>query len=194
MNKFFYLLYFLCIFNFILTTSPSTRFNGKRLRQQKHRNSKFKKNLNFNNYDNQDNLGDYQDQNELNKPIHAINVTVKVGETVVLNCVINSSYGLNPGVIWMQGKLGNVLTLNTNRITVDPRFDIIQQSQDLDLTKQNDVSFYNLQIENVQLYDENEYACQTSITKRNEDQPNLHSLIYLQVTRKLLFRINKKPI
>jgi hypothetical protein len=55
------------------------------------------------------------------------NVTVKVGESVLLSCVIDASYGLSPGVIWMQGKIGNVLTLNTNRITVDPRFEIVQQ-------------------------------------------------------------------
>jgi hypothetical protein len=128
------------------------------------------------------------------------NVTVKVGESVVLNCAIDSSYGLNPGVIWMQGKLGNVLTLNTNRITVDPRFEIIQQPlQDMDPSlitikrdssnlneKQNEMSYYHLKISNVQIYDENEYACETSLTRKNDDQPNLQSLVYLHVTRECL--------
>lgn len=162
-----------------------------------------------------------------------VNVTAKVGETVMLACVINSAgyNGLNPGVIWMQGNLGNVLTLNTNRITVDQRFEIVQQhlpsqsfqmshrerpsqapptlsepsslsqedrrassSQDADpssLSQQpsNDISnYYHLKITNVQLYDENEYACETSITRHNEDQPSLHSLIYLHVTRKYRIR------
>ena len=135
--------------------------------------------------------------------IHHANVTVKVGETAILTCVINSTQGSNPGVIWMQGKLGNVLTLNTNRITVDSRFDIIQQplpqlevkNKIIGNSKRDgqsniiqqlpmEVGYYHLRIANVQLYDENEYACETSITKRNEDEPNLHSLIYLHVTRK----------
>lgn len=166
-----------------------------------------------------------------------VNVTAKVGETVMLACVVNTAgyNGLNPGVIWMQGNLGNVLTLNTNRITVDQRFEIVQQplpsqtfqmshrerpstpsssssSRALDdvetgaasATSENenedeaddssnlspvqlhtsDVNnYYHLKITNVQLYDENEYACETSITRRNEDQPSLHSLVYLHVTR-----------
>lgn len=169
-----------------------------------------------------------------------VNVTAKVGETVMLACVINSAgyNGLNPGVIWMQGNLGNVLTLNTNRITVDPRFEIVQQplpSQSFQMSHRerpssiirneedgdrsgssssssngdgignngestdedssataggatvsnNDINnYYHLRITNVQLYDENEYACERSITKNNEDQPSLHSLVYLHVTRK----------
>ena len=40
-------------------------------------------------------------------------------------------------------------------------------------------NYYHLKITNVQLYDENEYACETS--KRNE---YLHSLVYLHVSRK----------
>ncbi len=111
-------------------------------------------------------------------------------------------------MIWTQGKLGNVLTLNTNRITADTRFEIIQmplqqtvetmpnkstalfnnkrQSQ---LHQQvqhqtiiNDLNYYHLRINNIQSYDENEYACETTINKRNDDQPNLQSLIYLKVT------------
>jgi hypothetical protein len=164
---------------------------------------------------------------ETNTHIEIINVTAKVGETVILTCAVNSSFGSNPGVIWMQGKLGNVLTLNTNRITLDPRFDIIQHAilqqpkkssdtnsdivqspasppglyddymvnnlQNYELQSQvvvakqplqNEISYYNLRIENVQLYDENEYACETSITKRNDDTPNLNSLIFLSITRK----------
>lgn len=166
--------------------------------------------------------------------VDLVNYTAKVGDTVILNCVINASYGINPGVIWMQGNLGNVLTLNTNRITVDSRFEIVQQpiqkqsSEQTEVEQQqqphqqlthrekvkthllkgsssnetdkpdeavngkqlfsgNEFSFYHLKINNVQLYDENEYACETSITKRNEDQPNLHSLIYLHVTRKFRY-------
>lgn len=169
-----------------------------------------------------------------------VNVTAKVGETVMLACVIN---GLNnPGVIWMQGNLGNVLTLNTNRITVDQRFEIVQQplptqtfqmshrekpmrmaaasssssslsAEDGEIDdehlisdddeegegdetagdghphgNQNEINnYYHLKITNVQLYDENEYACTTSITKMNEDQPNLHSLVFLHVTRKKIY-------
>jgi len=140
--------------------------------------------------------------------IKVVDITVKVGETALLKCEINSTYstpGTNPGVIWMQGKLGSVLTLNTNRITVDTRFEIVQLALDADedglkskrdgqplVAPQQDnqafvepqQSFYHLKISNVQLYDENEYACETSITKNNEDEPNLHSLIRLHVTRK----------
>lgn len=129
--------------------------------------------------------------------IPVIKITAKVGESVILNCAINSSF--NPGAIWTQAKIGNVLTFNTNRITVDPRFEIIQhsihQEDELELpdpnqisaSKQslnNDVTFYNLKIDNVQLYDENEYVCQNSITKSDEDEPIIHSLIYLFITSK----------
>lgn len=31
-------------------------------------------------------------------PIPVVNVTAKVGESVILNCAVNSSYGSNPGV------------------------------------------------------------------------------------------------
>ena len=131
-----------------------------------------------------------------------------------------------------KGKLGNVLTLNTNRITLDPRFDIIQHAivqqpkkqptaedllasslsspasgiysdylvnslqnfepsgkvvvatkQQQQQQQQNEISYFNLRIENVQIYDENEYACETSITKGNDDTPNLNSLISLYITR-----------
>jgi hypothetical protein len=142
----------------------------------------------------------------------------------------------------MQGKLGNVLTLNTNRITMDGRFEIVQQpieskvphlhvearivdssqsgksskhgkkshhyshQESIDgnseianghrrsyngahyvrhLTQQqNELIYYNLRINNLQIYDENEYACETSITKRHDEEPSLHSLFYLHVTRK----------
>jgi len=134
------------------------------------------------------------------QPIH-INITAKVGESIILPCALNSSYGINPGVIWMQSKLGNVLTLNTNRITIDTRFEISQEQQN-ELSAlnpnlanpvlkrdnsqiQNEFSFYHLKISNVQLYDENEYACETSMTKHDEDQPTLHSFVHLYVTRKL---------
>src|SRR4051812_42524669 len=119
----------------------------------------------------------------------------------------------------MQGKLGSVLTLNTNRITVDSRFEISQQPlqeqqevvapvlarhasrrrhkqqrrQPLAVVEpaplaappasDNSAVAYHLRIENVQIYDENEYACETSISKQNEDQTLVHSLIYLHVTR-----------
>ena len=121
----------------------------------------------------------------------------------------------------MQGKLGNVLTLNTNRITVDPRFEIIQQSAPIEPSagtlvvhknananvinshkkqrhnKQqshhvqqqalSEFMYYQLRISDLQTFDENEYACETTLTGRengeDEDQPNLHSLIYLHVTR-----------
>jgi hypothetical protein len=154
---------------------------------------------------------------EISKPKYIANITVKVGDTVTLSCEINSSYGSNPGVIWMQGKLGNVLTLNTNRITVDGRFEISQQplnrqqqtnretvifepnlklkrqQKQLQPTLNNDqnsnvddkTAFYHLKINNVQIFDDNEYACETSISKQNEDESIVHSLIYLHVTRKL---------
>jgi hypothetical protein len=139
-----------------------------------------------------------------------INITAKVGETVILPCALNSSYGINPGVIWMQSKLGNVLTLNTNRITIDTRFDISQEQQNElnalnpnlvnpvlkrdNSQMQNEFTFYHLKITNVQVYDENEYACETSMTKHDEDQPTLHSFVYLHVTRKLLFFMHNKNI
>jgi hypothetical protein len=155
--------------------------------------------------------------------------------------IINKNY-FYLKVIWMQGKLGNVLTLNTNRITMDGRFEIVQQpieskaphlhiesriadsSQNGKASKhskkphhhnhqggfegnneasgghrrsfngahyvrhiaqqQNELIYYNLKINNLQIYDENEYACETSITKHHDEEPSLHSLFYLHVTRK----------
>lgn len=168
-----------------------------------------------------------------NAQVQSINITVKVGETVLLGCAINATFGQNPGVIWMQGKVGNVLTLNANRITIDARFEIIQNTQGKDYAseinqvmpssflfnpsheavqqqlkivqqssplemdsqlKQTDLSFYHLRINNVQLYDENEYVCQTSLTKQNEDQPSVHSIINLQVTRKCFKFIYQKHL
>ena len=107
-------------------------------------------------------------------------------------------------MIWMQGKLGNVLTLNLNRITTDARFEITQTSQPMESslnrtglnTKRQSVNqkeplfhfnYYHLRINNVQVYDENEYACETTLTRRSDDQPSLHSLIYLRVTRNTTF-------
>lgn len=135
--------------------------------------------------------------------VKVIDLTVKVGDTAMLKCEINTtnSGSTNPGVIWMQGRLGSVLTLNKNRITVDNRFQIVQTPFDLDnklasfetqLKRQtqqtvkqiiNELDYYHLKITNVQLYDDNEYACETSITKNNEDEPFLHSLIRLHVTQ-----------
>ena len=163
----------------------------------------------FNQYNNYD---DISSSSSSQSYLKALDLTVKVGETALLKCEINSTHstpGTNPGVIWMQGKLGSVLTLNTNRITVDTRFEIVQQPLDVDddgLKSKRDGqplisplkdnanqgaiepqhSFYHLKITNVQLYDENEYACETSITKNSEDEPNLHSLIRLHVTREYL--------
>jgi hypothetical protein len=71
-----------------------------------------------------DDYYDSQQQQETDKISY--NVTKKVGDTVILYCAVNSSLGANPGVIWMQGKQGNVLTLNTNRISADGRFEVIQ--------------------------------------------------------------------
>ena len=180
---------------FSTTSKKNTALNKKHRKNHRisHRNSNHKKTKLLNK--------ETIVNSEVNSNQNYRNVTVKVGESVVLNCAIDSSYGLNPGVIWMQGKLGNVLTLNTNRITVDPRFEIIQQPlQDMDPSlitikrdssnlneKQNEMSFYHLKISNVQIYDENEYACETSLTKKNDDQPNLQSLVYLHVTRKFFF-------
>lgn len=75
-------------------------------------------------------------------------------------------------------KLGNVLTLNTNRITEDQRFDVYY-------TNQNEQHNYQLTLTNAQTYDENEYICETSSTKDNNEFTTIHSLIYLHVTRKL---------
>jgi len=175
----------------------------------------------FNQNNGIDAINNYDDISSYQPTIKAIDLTVKVGETALLKCEINSTHstpGTNPGVIWMQGKLGSVLTLNTNRITVDTRFEIVQLPLDADedgvkskrdgqplvapLQDNNNnqglnvpqQSFYHLKIANVQLYDENEYACETSITKNSEDEPSLHSLIRLHVTRKYFlckFLINK---
>lgn len=153
---------------------------------------------------------------KFNLPPH-VNLTVKVGESVVLNCAINSSYGITPGVIWMQGKVGNVLTLDTGRITADSRFEIIQQplqmitsSSEPDLNNgskrqsgashgghhhsnsrrlrhhsyrqvtQTDFNYFHLRINNVQIDDENEYACETSTV---DEQSSVHALFNLQVTQ-----------
>lgn len=157
----------------------------------------------------------YSKVKQPNSPAH-VNLTVKVGESVVLNCAINSSYGHTPGVIWMQGKVGNVLTLDTGRITADGRFEIIQQplqmitsSSEPDLNNgskrglshgghyrgnsrrlrhqhayrqvtQTDFNYFHLRINNVQIDDENEYACETSMI---DEQSNVHALFNLQVTQ-----------
>ena len=173
--------------------------------------------MNYNPYSYQDTVesGNDQDTNsDLDSAVKVTDLTVKVGDTAILKCAINSTYGSNPGVIWMQGKLGSVLTLNTNRITVDTRFEIVQLPLDtqpdtrladiehnLIISSNNnnkrdgqmplllvqpqlpELSYYHLKIVNVQIFDENEYACETSITKNNDDQPSLHSLIRLHVTR-----------
>ena len=152
----------------------------------------------------------YEDEDfirQFNLPEH-VNVTVKVGDSIILNCAINSSYGINPGVIWMQGKLGNVLTLDTSRITADTRFEIIQlplhQSISNDLVingtikrssnhhhhrhhnyrqvTPTDFNYYHLKINNVQIDDENEYACETSSNK-HEEQSNVHALFNLHITQ-----------
>lgn len=129
------------------------------------------------------------------------NVTAKVGDSVILNCAINSSYGINPGVIWIQGKQGNVLTLNRDRVTVDNRFEIIQtplqqknqiieketnhNKRDNKQPQQNkfDLNYYHLKINNVQAYDENEYSCETTVSHHNDNRPNLQSLVHLKVTQ-----------
>ena len=166
-------------------------------------------------YQDTEEVNDQNVSNDINDAASSVKITdltVKVGDTAYLKCAINSTYGSNPGVIWMQGKLGSVLTLNTNRITVDTRFEIVQlpldsQQEEIEnsliINSNNnnnnkrdgqvplliqsqlpELSYYHLKIVNVQLFDENEYACETSITKNNDDQPSLHSLIRLHVTRK----------
>ena len=148
------------------------------------------------------------------------NITAKVGESVILYCAINSSYDLNPGVIWMQGNLGHVLTLNKNRITVDSRFEIVQDLTNIEVPAgsviiknahanyhahphgpnkmlrhnqpqtqpqqqlPNGLTFYHLKINNLQTFDENEYACETTFENRDDEEtPNLKSVINLQVTQ-----------
>lgn len=167
---------------------------------------------------NNSNENEISDDNDLKRHILSqpehVNVTVKVGDTIILNCAINSSYGVTPGVIWMQGKLGNVLTLDTSRITADNRFEILRQPLHMPnineialnngsnsnkrgvysshrlhhhtyrQTNQAEFNYYHLKISNVQIDDENEYACETSMSKQSEEQSNLHALFNLHVTRK----------
>lgn len=169
--------------------------------------------LSLNSFENDEETSELR---RFNLPEH-VNVTVKVGDSIILNCAINSSYGASPGVIWMQGKLGNVLTLDTNRITLDTRFEIIQlplhQTNQNELllnngsnsnkrssnhlyhqhhyyeqrhhnyrqVQQTDFNYYHLKINNVQIDDENEYACETS--KQSDDQPNVHALFNVHITR-----------
>lgn len=102
----------------------------------------------------------------------------------------------------MQGKQGNVLTLNTNRISADGRFEVIQTpvqqfsqiaNNQAEMGQSNrrrnsqqvpkyDLSFYHLKINNVQVYDENEYSCETTISMNN-GRPNLQSIVHLKVTQ-----------
>jgi hypothetical protein len=78
-------------------------------------------------------------------------------------------------VIWLRK--ANVLTLNTNRITEDQRFDV-------EYMHQNEKHNYHLTLTNVQVTDENEYICETSSTTDNYEYTTIHSLINLKVTRK----------
>lgn len=43
--------------------------------------------------------------NEYKNIDYVANITAKVGETVVLYCAVNSSYGINPGVSWTTWRL-----------------------------------------------------------------------------------------
>jgi hypothetical protein len=108
--------------------------------------------------------------------ITIMNITVKVGETVTLKCSIDYKFENNAGVIWMR-KSASVLTLNTNRITEDQRFDV-------DYQHRNDRHNYYLTILNVQISDESEYICETSSTIENYEYTTIHSLINLHITRK----------
>ncbi len=104
----------------------------------------------------------------------------------------------------MQGKLGNVLTLNTNRISADSRFEIVQSPLENEepsnmIKRQNSqksqqkfhyLNYYHLKINGVQINDENEYACETTISQ-SDDQENLQSLVHLKVTRKKRFFLKK---
>ena len=103
-------------------------------------------------------------------------LAVKVGDAVTLKCSIDYKYENNAGVIWMR-KSANVLTLNTNRITEDQRFDV-------DYLHQNERHNYDLTIQNVQIADENEYICESSSTTDNLEHTTIHSLVYIHVTRK----------
>ena len=108
-----------------------------------------------------------------------MNITVKVGDTVTLKCSIDYKFENNAGVIWMR-KSASVLTLNTNRITEDHRFDV-------DYQHQNDRHNYYLTILNVQISDESEYICETSSTIDNYEYTTIHSLVHLHVTRNYFF-------
>ena len=154
-------------------------------------------------------------KSDLRNVDYIANITAKVGESVILYCAINSSYDLNPGVIWTQGNLGHVLTLNKNRITVDSRFEIVQDLANIEVpagsvvlknvhvnhhhqhgqnkmlrhnqpqTQQpSGLTYYHLKINNLQTFDENEYACETTFENRDDEEtPNLKSVIHLQVTQ-----------
>ncbi len=76
-----------------------TRRHHNRFRNQQHKRLQHSRGLRARaptssamNYDE----GDYDMRN--NYPIPITNLTAKVGDTVILNCAINSSYGSNPGV------------------------------------------------------------------------------------------------
>lgn len=96
--------------------------------------------------------------------------------------------------------MGNVLTLNANRISADGRFEVIQaplqqknaliQPGDNFRKRHNQKRFemnhYHLKINSVQANDENEYACELT-QGPVDDHSNLKSLVYLRVTRKAFF-------
>lgn len=93
-----------------------------------------------------------------------------------------------------------------NRITADSRFEITQAPLQQKPTGRNNpnkrqnsqsplesnqfhMNYYHLKINNLQSYDENEYSCETTIARQNNDQQNLQSLINLKVTRMNLIKV-----
>ena len=71
----------------------------------------------------------------------------------------------------------------TNKI-IEPEVNFNKRHNKQPQQQKFDLNYYHLKINNVQTYDENEYACETTVSHRNDNRPNLQSLVYLKITRK----------
>jgi hypothetical protein len=76
--------------------------------------------------------------------------------------------------MWLKGSFGNVLSLDSTRITADTRFNVLSSFQS---EKHN----LDLRIEKVRISDENEYSCEMS----SMHDSVILNLIHLQVTSNL---------
>lgn len=83
--------------------------------------------------------------------------------------------------------MGNVLTLNSNRITADSRFNVHNTQTRLLYRNNEATKNFDLTIDNVKISDENEYYCETSGYDENS---MIHTLVYLKVIRKSSFKLN----